>query len=1535
MSHKHDLARSRQKRVRILDRFIIRCAWYFLIGAALFTLFWIPQSVTTGIYPFELTVLTTPLLVGGTAGLVVGLLLRRSKKLSQRLSASNMQLREDIERRKQIEAELLIKKQSLSSLINAFAIIDLDGRTSWVNPSFLKMWRLDDGLEVAGRKFAEFWNHPESMDDVFRRVELSGKWSGELVARTKDGKRFDAAANLSYVVDESGKPVCFVASFLDVSGRKRSEAKLRESEERFRGVFEHATVGLYRTTPDGEILLANPALIKMLGYDSFEDLAKINLENDGFMSDKSRDEFKRIIEKDGVARGLEFTWEKKDGTPIYVRESARAIRDQSGSTLYYEGTIEDITERKLAEQNLLEGEERFRNMVEMSEAGYFFVDKKGCFQYVNEAWLRMHKYERRDEVIGRHFRSVIAGSGDKRPEGLAQYLFEESELSSGEMIRICKDGTIGYQLFSINAVEEGGEVTGAEGFLIDITDRKIAERELERRLEREELLTTISNLFVNCDESEIDSAIDAALRHLGEFQNADRAYVFSIEEDGSTTYMTHEWCAEGIEPDIHRLQGFSIAEYRFFIQNLRQGKPVILGNLSELPPDAIVEKENLEIGSVKSIAIAPILIRDKLAGIIGIDGVHNEVRWTDEDVRLLTTASRMITLARKRAEATRSLMESERRLKAVVSNIPDSAVLLFDHDMRFLLAEGPELANNGYSPEGILGHTLEEVFRSKILDSSRGHFEAALDGKASRGLVEIRDRTFLFTASPVRDENGDVIAGVVLIQNITDQQKSQEALRLSEERFRQLAESIDQIYWVCEVEENRLTYISPKFINLFGFSPDEKYRDRLTWLELVHESDRERVEEFFQKQSTGFEGELEYRIVRADGLIRWVRDRAYPIFTDDGKLYRLTGVMEDISERKRVQIELKQSEATLRQILDLVPHYIHAKNKSLEFILANRAVAESFGMLSEELVGRNHAELAMDIEEAEKTLRSDLEVIEGGEPRFIPEERYTDVHGEVHWLESIKVPFIHFGEPAVLVVAIDITDRKRAEEALRESEEKFRQMAELAPEGIFETDENGVIMFANQTALAMFGYSREDLEIGLTTIDMVAPDERDQARAKMNETLTVPEPRVSEYTAIRKDGSLMPVRVHIRPILSGEKITGLRGVISDMTDWRKNEAERLKSQKLESLGVLAGGIAHDFNNILTGVLGNITLAQMIVPEDSELYEILLEAEKATERASGLTQQLLTFSKGGAPIREEAQVSELIAETARFVTAGSNVRCDFDIADDLMPVEADIAQISQVVHNLVINADQAMPKGGIVRIIARNVNVEDNEVESLKPGSYVRIEVRDSGVGIPPENISRIFDPFFTTKSRGEGLGLSTAYSVVKKHEGHIEVESQVGEGSMFAVYLPVSREIPAETKSTAERDSVDAPRILLMDDDKLVSKFARTVLERRGYRVTVTSDGREAALVYQEEMEKGKPFSVVLLDLTVPGGTGGAEALELLKEIDPNVTAIASSGYSIQNIGSGADRSGFAGFVAKPYKPNALIREIERFLPASRQNSRV
>jgi len=1527
-------ASTQRKRGTIFSSLILRYVWYFTAGAVFVTLFWVLQSILTGQNLSEISALITPVLVGGTAGLVVGVLLKRSGDLARRLSVTNSNLRSDMERLKYVEAELLIKKQSLSSLINAFAIIDLDGTTSWVNPSFATMWRFSDYRHTVGRDFADFWKSPELLIEVFDKVREHGKWSRELIGLTKDGMEFHASAHFSYVRGESGEPVCFVASVLDISGRKRSEAQLRESEERFRGIFENATIGLYRTTPDGRILLANPALIRMLGYDSFDDLASRDLENYGYAPSNLREVYKSAMERDGMVRAFEISWQKKDGTTVHVRESAYAFRDQSGSILYYEGTVEDITEQKEIEKNLVEGAERFRNMVNTGDAGYFFIDNEGYYKDVNEAWLAMHGYQSKNEVLGKHYLSFIVEKEADISGETAEYLLSRDGINSREMVRKCKDGSIGYQLFSINPVQKGGRIIGAEGFLTDITDMKLAEQELERKLKREELLSRMSRSFAECDETDIDEIIEYGLMSLGEYEGADRATIFSIDPDKGMASITHEWCSEGVFSGREHLKQLPISMFKFFYGKLLKGEPVIVKSISALPPEAEMEREDLALGSIKSIAISPMLIRGKLVGMLSINGVRQEIQCREEDIKLLAVVCEMTTMTRQRIDATKSLIENERTLKAVLANIPAAATILFDHEMKILIAEGNSLAKAGYRSEYVIGRKLDQYDDLRILSMIKPHFEKALTGEISRGEFVFNDEYFLLQTSPVRDDNGEITAGVALFQNVNEQKKAEEALRASEERFRQLAESIDQVYWICDIDKNELSYVSPAFEVLFGVSNSNKYLNRNSWIEHIHEADRENVREFYSKQKQGYDGEMEYRVVRPDGSVRWVRDRAYPLFSSKGNLLRLTGVAEDITERKQVQIELRQSEATLRQVLDLVPHYIHAKDKSGKFILANRAVAESYGMTSIELIGRNQTEVAVSADEVEQMMNDDRRVIKSGEPLFRKGEEYTDVNSVTHWLETTRVPFSHFGVPSVLVVAIDITDRKRTEEALRESEERFRHMAELAPEGIFEMDEKGVIVFANHAALNIFGLTQEDIDVGITPLDVISPEDREIAGRRLREVLeTSLAQSAGEYTGFRKDGSHIPFRANIRPMMKDGRVVGIRGVVSDLTDWRREEAERLKAQKLESIGVLAGGIAHDFNNILTGVMGNITLAQMIITDNEELQDVLHEAEIATERAAALTKQLLTFSKGGAPIREKTQLGEMITETARFATIGSNARCDFDIAEDLFMVEADVAQISQVVQNIVINADQSMPKGGIIEIAARNVTIEKDENESLKPGRYVCIEIRDSGVGIPEDNKPMIFDPFFTTKSTGEGLGLSTAYSIVKKHDGHIEVESQVGEGSMFAVYLPVSDE--TESQSPKDEQVSKVPRILVMDDDKLVSKFARTVIEREGYRVTCTLDGKEAALVYKEALDKGDPYNIVVLDLTVPGGVGGRDALELLKGIDPDVIAIASSGYSGEDTDVDTEEWGFAGFVAKPYKPAALISELQRFLPSAKPESKV
>ncbi len=373
------------------------------------------------------------------------------------------------------------------------------------------------------------------------------------------------------------------------------------------------------------------------------------------------------------------------------------------------------------------------------------------------------------------------------------------------------------------------------------------------------------------------------------------------------------------------------------------------------------------------------------------------------------------------------------------------------------------------------------------------------------------------------------------------------------------------------------------------------------------------------------------------------------------------------------------------------------------------------------------------------------------------------------------------------------------------------------------------------------------------------------------------------------------------------------------------EAELLKAEKLESIGVLAGGIAHDFNNLLTGILGNISMAQIRADSPEEIRENLSRAEKVCVRARELTRHLLTFSKGGAPVRKSASIGEIISGAAEVSLPGSNVRCDVDPGEDTWPVHVDVAQIGQVFSNLIINAVQAMPDGGVLGIRAENVPAGDPIPPLLAPGSYVRVSFTDTGVGIPKELLAKIFDPFFTTKEKGSGLGLATAYSVLKQHDGMITVTSEPGKGSTFSVFLPAFPEGTARRKDAAAPASMKA-RILVMDDEETVREIAIEFLEHLGYEGVGTGSGQEALEAYREASAGGRPFSAVIMDLTIPGGMGGKEAVRRLLEFDPVARAIVSSGYSTDPVMAEYEKHGFSGVIAKPYRMDELKEVLNTVL---------
>jgi len=424
------------------------------------------------------------------------------------------------------------------------------------------------------------------------------------------------------------------------------------------------------------------------------------------------------------------------------------------------------------------------------------------------------------------------------------------------------------------------------------------------------------------------------------------------------------------------------------------------------------------------------------------------------------------------------------------------------------------------------------------------------------------------------------------------------------------------------------------------------------------------------------------------------------------------------------------------------------------------------------------------------------------------------------------------------------------------------------------------------------------------------------------------------------------------PILSRDRIVAVVGVANKPTDYtdtdvtqlqlfihsawalverRQAEAERLamesRLQRVEGLGTLAGGIAHDFNNLLAGILGNISMADYKYEKGQDIREYLREAESACGRAKGLTRQLLTFAQGGAPLRKIIDLESVVRESATFALRGSNSRVAFSVDGSILPVHADPGQIGQVIQNLVLNASQAMPLGGSINISMKNVEPTPGDM-SAPPGPCVEIVVQDHGTGIPAEHLDRIFDPYFTTKNQGNGLGLSVTYSIVKTHGGTIVVSSKVGLGSTFRILLPAS---PGAAYDTAfERAGVirGTGRVLVVDDEEMIRRTATSMLRSVGYEAYEADEGAAALELYRQHLTEGRPFDVVILDLTIPGGMGGVETLTRLREIDPSIRAVVSSGYSNDPVMADFRTYGFIAMAAKPYRMADLSRAVHEAIAA-------
>ena len=509
----------------------------------------------------------------------------------------------------------------------------------------------------------------------------------------------------------------------------------------------------------------------------------------------------------------------------------------------------------------------------------------------------------------------------------------------------------------------------------------------------------------------------------------------------------------------------------------------------------------------------------------------------------------------------------------------------------------------------------------------------------------------------------------------------------------------------------------------------------------------------------------------------------------------------------------------------------------------------------------------------------------------------------------------------------ELEQRKVVEQLLETEKERLAVTLHNIADAVLTLDVSGFVVAANRTAENMLGHDivGQPLAAALHLADKECRTPELASRL-YNAAEPVDLCRVARLT-VKGQERLVDISGAAVRNKDAEHI-GAVVVLRDVTERQRQEEELLKTRKLESLGVLAGGIAHDFNNILTAILGNLSLARMYIDKSTPVDEVLAEAERASVRARDLTQQLLTFSRGGAPIKKTSSIAELLRDTSAFVLRGSNISPEYRIAADLWAGRFDPGQISQVVNNLLINAKQAMPRGGKVIISADNMRVPELNPYGLRAGTYVAIVVQDYGVGIPAEHVDRIFDPYFTTKQSGSGLGLATAYSIVTKHEGFIGVESSPGSGARFTVVLPAMEGTSANADLPGKVARGRQERVLLMDDEVAIRHVGAALLRQLGYDVTVAADGAEAVALYRDAIRSARPFKAVIMDLTVPGGMGGQECLNALRALDPHVVALVSSGYSNDPVMAHHEAHGFAGIITKPYQLNELASALERVVQA-------
>ncbi len=1435
------------------------------------------------------------------------------------------------------------------------------------NDAMARMYGMDRGEELLGTPLKDLLPPSDERNiDYLRRFIRQGfrLTDAESYERDVRGNERVFLNNLIGIV-ENGRLVRAWGTQRDITEQKRMEEALRRSEAQYRSLVEASPEIIFTLDPVNRVITSlNPAFERELGYAREEWVGK------------PLDALLHPADRSVVAEALRQAAQEQ--TPVLCEARLQAasgispafefniaIHTRWGRETHILAIARDITERKRAEEARRVLEEKYVKAFRASpDAISLSTLEEGRYLEVNEGFLQVSGY-RREEIIGRTALELGIWVDTKDRERMVRSLKERGTVRNLEFSFRRKSGEIRVGLLSAEIIELEGKPC-LLAVAKDITELKRAERIQASIYKISEAAHTAQNL---------DDLFRLIHDIISELMPAENFYI--ALQDERTGLISFPYFVDQYDPrPAPKKPGKGLTEYV-----LRTGQPLLASPhvFAEL-----VSKGEVELIGTHSIDWlgVPLKVKERTIGVLVVQSYSEGVRFTEKEKEILMFVSSQVAMAIERKQAELALRESEERYRELVENIND---VIFSVDARGRITYiSPMIEQvSGHSPSEVIGRSFVEFVhpddRALLMESFERTCAGVVEPLEFRVVAKSGEVRWVRSSSRPILQEGQLIGVQGVITDITERKEAEIALRQSEERYRDLVENANDIIYTHDLEGN-LTSANAAAMRTYHYRRDE----------IVGKNIREIIDprylpvalENLRKKLAGVErtGPYELLTYTKEGTPVWVEVNTRLIYEGDRPV-SVQGIARDITERKRAEEQwrwrIEQVTRHQQALLELAKMDVADLDSALKTITeidARTLGVERVGIwLFDEhrsaiqcqdlyLLSQNRHERGMRLEasrypryfaalEESRTIAAD-DVREDSRTNEFTEE-YLEPYGITSMLD---VPVRLHGQIVGIVchehtgakrewtleeqdfaasvadfvsLALETAERRRAEAALRESEERYRDLVEGVDAIVWEGDPQTMrFTFVSERARDILGFP---VERWLTEKDFwihhVHPDDREAVINAFLAAARQGQHHEIEYRAVAADGRIVWIRNIVRVVRADQgAIRQIRGLMIDITEHKRMEEELLKAQKLESLSVLAGGIAHDFNNLLMGILGNLSLARMAVSPGDQINERLEAAEKATLRARDLTQQLLTFAKGGAPIKETASIAHLIGDTAEFALRGSNVRCDVRLPDDLWPVEVDEGQMSQVIQNLIINADQAMPEGGVLRIRAENVTVSSEGDLPLPPGRYVKVTFTDQGVGIPEEHLSKVFDPFFTTKQKGSGLGLATAYSIIKRHGGHIAVESTLGAGTTFTIYLPASEKpLPPEVTSREEAP-VGRGHVLLMDDEAIIRDVGSQMLACLGYEVDVARDGNEAIRLYREKKERGEPYDVVIMDLTVRGGMGGREAIKKLLEFDPQARVIVSSGYSNDPIMAEYGRYGFRGVVAKPYKLQDLSRVLDQVM---------